>query len=64
MKFLLYKTIQTMLIDLDKANIKHEGIFLNADAAFNTNSFHSFCSHMGIVDNIDFNKKTKKVIDT
>ncbi|WP_157698973.1 transposase family protein [Bernardetia litoralis] len=60
--FELEKNMQTMLVDLNKANIRYEGIFLNADAAFDTNSFRSFCSHMDIVDNIDFNKRNRKKI--
>lgn len=61
--FELEKNMQSMLDDLKKANIRHKGIFLNADAAFDTNSFRSFCFHMDIVDNIDFNKINSKDID-
>ncbi|WP_375563225.1 IS5/IS1182 family transposase [Bernardetia sp. OM2101] len=61
--FELEKNMQTMIDDLNASQIREQGIFLNADAAFDTNAFRSFCSHMDILDNIDFNKRNRKDVD-
>ncbi|WP_338812825.1 IS5 family transposase [Bernardetia sp. Wsw4-3y2] len=61
--FELEKNMQSMIDDLNASQIREGGIFLNADAAFDTQAFRSFCNHLDIVDNIDFNKRNKKDLD-
>ena len=44
-----------MLSFLKEAGIETEGLFLNADAGFDSEGFRSLCSEMKIEANIDFN---------
>lgn len=52
-----------MLATLDEANISYDGLFLNADAGFDSSRFRDFLNTKGIIDNIDNNKRSKKGID-
>lgn len=42
---------------LEKANIKVEGLFLNADAGFDSKDFRNFCGKKEIHANVCFNKR-------
>ena len=52
-----------MLDDLKAAQIGTEGLFLNADAGFDSGGFRKTCFIEGIHANIDFNKRNSKSID-
>ncbi len=53
----LENNIEKMLRLLQQAKINTEGLFLNADAGFDTSSFRRFCYKNDIFDNIDMNKR-------
>ena len=48
---------------LDRADIKTEGLFLNADAGFDSKDFRSACARRDINANICFNKRNGRVDD-
>ena len=52
-----------MLSDLELSNIKTNGLFLNADAGFDSHQFRKTCLSKGIIANIDFNKRNSKSTD-
>jgi hypothetical protein len=52
-----------MLSNLEQIGIKSDGLFMNADAGFDSKSFHHVCEANGIVADIDFNKKNSKSDD-
>lgn len=52
-----------MLEDLKQSEIEINGLFLNADAGFDAESFRSVCEANGIIANIDFNKRNSKNTD-
>ena len=49
-----------MIIDLEQSQIPINGLFLNADAGFDSEEFRKICSSKGIIANIDFNKRNSK----
>ena len=49
-----------MLSFLKEAGIETEGLFLNADAGFDSEGFRTLCSEMKIEANIDFNPRNGK----
>jgi transposase len=53
----LEATVEQMLTNIRSSNISTEGLFLNADAGFNTNGFREFCIANDIIGNIDMNKR-------
>jgi transposase len=53
----LEKTVDKMLSNIQSSNINTDGLFLNADAGFDTEGFRSFCYKNDIIDNIDKNKR-------
>ena len=55
--FELEKTMDKMLKGLRLCNISTDGLFLNADAGFDTEAFRKYCFKNGIVDNIDINHR-------
>jgi len=55
--FELVKNVDKMLNNIRLSNISTEGIFLNADAGFDTTEFRASCFKNGIIDNIDKNKR-------
>jgi transposase len=48
---------------LDDAHIDTQGLFLNADAGFDSKSFREFCDGLDIFANIDINKRNSKNTD-
>ncbi len=42
---------------LEKAEIAVDGLFLNADAGFDSEGFRNICESKGIIANVDFNKR-------
>ena len=53
----LEKTVDKMLGNIRSSNIHTDGLFLNADAGFDTESFRKYCYKNDIIDNIDKNKR-------
>ena len=53
----LENTMDKMLQDLRKSNIRTDWLFLNADAGFDVEDFRAFCYRNDIIDNIDKNKR-------
>ena len=49
--------MQDMMADMAKANIRMDGIFLNADAGFDCSPFRSMLKSYGVVANICINKR-------
>ena len=49
-----------MFNHIKECNIATEGLFLNADAAFDTQDFRETCYTEDIIGNIDFNKRNGK----
>jgi len=52
-----------MLADLKESKIEIDGLFLNADAGFDSDGFRTLCLSNGIIANIDFNKRNSKNTD-
>ncbi len=52
-----------ILEDLEQSNIETNGLFLNADAGFDSEGFRTICAQKGIIANIDFNKRNSKNTD-
>ena len=55
--FELVKNVDKMLSDIRLSNISTEGLFLNADAGFDSKEFRASCFKNDIIDNIDKNKR-------
>lgn len=55
--FELVKNVDKMLSDIRLSNISTKGLFLNADAGFDTKEFRVSCFKNDIIDNIDKNKR-------
>jgi transposase len=53
----LVETMKGMVASLQQCNINTDGVFLNADAGFDTASFREYCRNHGIIDNIDSNSR-------
>jgi transposase len=46
-----------ILSQLRRANLNHNGLFLNADAGFDSDAFKKYCSQQGIIPNVDCNPR-------
>lgn len=53
----LVETVNNMLENIQSSNISTQGLFLNADAGFDSKEFRLSCFKNDIVDNIDKNKR-------
>ena len=53
----LVENFDTMIQAITESNIRTDGLFLNADAGFDTKEFRNCCYKHDVVDNIDFNKR-------
>ena len=53
----LEQTVGKMLKNMRSSNIPTDGLFLNADAGFDTSGFRRFCFKNDIVANIDNNRR-------
>lgn len=51
---------QKMLADLQLSDISPDGLFMNADAGFDSKKLRENCQKMGIIPNIDHNKRNRK----
>jgi len=61
--FEIEKSFAKILEDLTEAGISSNGLFLNADAGFDSEKFREICFTAEITPNIDFNKRNSKNID-
>lgn len=61
--FQIEKMSDKIFSTLEQANISLEGLFLNADAGFDSLNFRKYCAAKGIFANIDFNKRNRKDTD-
>jgi len=52
-----------ILADLKQSDIEVRGLFLNADAGFDSEGFRTLCDANDIIANIDFNKRNSKNTD-
>lgn len=52
-----------MLTDLKKSKIEINGLFLNADAGFDSEGFRTLCFSNDIIANVDFNKRNTQNTD-
>lgn len=62
--FSIEKMTGKMFDFLQQAGLNLEGLFLNADAGFDSEKFRRCCEAKGIIPNIDFNKRNRKIIDS
>ena len=62
--FNLAKTFSKMIHSIQLADIPVDGLFLNADAGFDTTDFRSYCYANEIFDNIDKNKRNGNVYES
>lgn len=58
--FELVTNFEKMICPLKNSNIRLDGLFLNADAGFDTTEFRECCYKNDIVDNIKHNKRNGK----
>lgn len=56
------KSMSGIFETLREAHINVDGLFLNADAGFDSKSFRKECKDRGIFPNVCFNKKTKNMM--
>ena len=61
--FEIEQQFSKMLSDLQESTINTEGIFMNADAGFDSKAFRNQCKAHEIIPNIDFNKRNSKNTD-
>ena len=55
--FEIKKSFPKMLLDIKQSQIKTNGLFLNADAGFDSHEFRRLCFSNDIIANIDTNKR-------
>lgn len=56
----LVSNFEYMTDSLKSSNIRIDGLFLNADAGFDTQEFRKHCYICDVIDNIDQNKRNGK----
>ena len=61
--FELVETFEQMVSDIKLSDIRTDGLFLNADAGFDTTDFRQCCDRNEIIDNIDQNKRNGADMD-
>ncbi len=54
---------QKMIEDIQDTGIDPDGLFMNADAGFDSIGLRKLCEAFGIITNIDFNKRNSKTAD-
>lgn len=60
----LTKNFEHMISSLKMSNIRVDGLFLNADAGFDTTEFRNYLYENDIIDNIDHNKRNGKELNS
>jgi len=61
--FEIEKSFTQIVTDVKAAQIETNGLFLNADAGFDSKGFRQICFTNDIIANIDFNKRNSKDIE-
>ena len=56
------KSMSSFFETLQEAHINVDGLFLNADAGFDSKGFRKECKDRGIFPNVCFNKRTKNMM--
>jgi len=59
--FKLEQLMGEILKDIKNSNIRTDGLFLNADAGFDTDKFRDYCFSNDVFANIDFNPRNGKI---
>lgn len=57
------KMVAKIFDDVEAAELKLDGLFLNADAGFDSKTLRAFCESKGITPNFDINKRNSKNAD-
>lgn len=57
----LEQRVAKMFDHIKSSEIATEGLFLNADAGFDTEAFRQFCTQKELIDNIDANKRNGRL---
>jgi transposase len=58
--FEVEKSVSKMVTTLNDARISCDGIFMNADAGFDSRNLRTLCEKFGIIPNFDFQKRNAK----
>jgi transposase len=58
--FDIEKSVSKIIRTLNRSQIEHEGLFMNADAGFDSQNFRAFCDRLSILANFDSNKRNSK----
>jgi transposase len=58
--FDIKKSVSKIVGTLKDANIDHKGLFMNADAGFDSKELRQFCFSFAIIPNFDLNKRNNK----
>ncbi|MCG8407917.1 MAG: IS5 family transposase [Phycisphaerales bacterium] len=58
--FEIEKNVSKILVTLSDSNIEYKGLFMNADAGFDSQCFRNFCGLKEIIPNFDLNKRNAK----
>lgn len=61
--FDIENVFQKMVEDMHSVGINPNGLFMNADAGFDSHSLRKMCKGHGIIANIDFNKRNSKTAE-
>ena len=61
--FAIENKFKKMLSDMQAIGLETDGLFMKADAGFDSKDFRKYCNQNGIIDNIDINKRNSKTID-
>lgn len=61
--FEVEKSVSKIVTTLSDSNISCDGIFMNADAGFDSQNLRTLCQQLGIIPNFDINKRNTKDSD-
>ena len=63
MKYAIEKSSEELFSTLNKAQIRTDGLFINADSGFDSETFRSVCNKWGIIPKVAFNYRNEETID-
>ena len=58
--FEIEKSVSKIIHTLSDSQIEHEGLFMNADAGFDSQKLRNICHRLDIIANFDINKRNSK----
>ena len=61
--FDIEKSVSKMINTLTESTIEYKGLFMNADAGFDSKDFRQICDDLEIIPNFDINKRNSKNAD-